>query len=123
MIDRSPVRVLCWPGGPVRRVMFGWNTAFVIVECPLHPHTHTHTHSHTHTHTHILYKHAHTHTHTHTYCINMQTHTHTQAQDHFPPEHRQNHCTLYNRVRPFPVSGNTLCEYVLPMCMYMRSEE
>ena len=43
------------------------------------------------------------------------------AQDHFPPGHRhcQNHCTLYNRVRPFPVSGNTLCEYVLPMCMYM----
>src|SRR4029434_6914508 len=40
---------------------------------------------------------------------------------HFPPGHRhcQNHCTLYNRVRPFPVSGNTLCEYVLPKCMYM----
>ena len=32
------------------------------------------------------------------------------AQDHFPPGHRhcQNHCTLYNRVRPFPASGNTL---------------
>ena len=57
--------------------------------------------------------------------LSKHTHTHTlstpAAQDHFPPGHRhcQNHCTLYNRVRPFPVSGNTLCEYVLPVCMYM----
>src|SRR4029434_5773913 len=74
---------------------------------------------------------THTHTHTSTRPLSCTTHPHKHkniiyfffalstpaAQDHFPPGHRhcQNHCTLYNRVRPFPVSGNTLCEYVLPM--------
>src|SRR4029434_5141831 len=80
------------------------------------------------------------HTHTHKHKITILHYPSSQAQEHyifvctlhtsstrslftfhFPPGHRhcQNHCTLYNRVRPFPVPGNTLCEYVLPMCMYM----
>src|SRR4029434_4567848 len=57
------------------------------------------------------------HTHTSTRLLSCTTHPHKHnnkhyiffalstpaAQDHFPPGHRhcQNHCTLYNRVRPF----------------------
>src|SRR4029434_2585572 len=57
------------------------------------------------------------------FCALDTSSTRSLFTSHFPPGHRhcQNHCTLYNRVRPFPVPGNTLCEYVLPMCMYMCS--
>src|SRR4029434_6527789 len=74
-------------------------------------------------------------THTHKHEITILHYPSSQAQEHYIffctlhtsstrslsswTRHCQNHCTLYNRVRPFPVSGNTLCEYVLPMCMYM----
>ena len=73
---------------------------------------------HTHTNTRTLSCTIHPHKHKHIIFFALST---PAAQEHFPPGHRHchNHCTLYHRVRPFPVSGNTLCEYVLPMCMYM----
>src|SRR4029434_9192459 len=91
-------------------------------------------------HLHILHYHFalctfQTHTHTSTRSLSCTTHPHKHKNIIYfctihtsrPrslsswTRHCQNHCTLYNRVRPFPVSGNTLCEYVLPMCMYMCS--
>src|SRR4029434_7089097 len=65
----------------------------------------------------------HTHTHTSTRSLSCTTHPHKHkniifflalstpaAQDHFPPGHRhcQTHCTLYNRVRPFPIWKHSL---------------
>src|SRR4029434_2382752 len=101
--------------------------------CSLHFHnTHTHTHNHTNTHTH---------THTHT-----QTHTHTRTRPLSCTPHPLKHkniiyifCTIHTRSTRslsswtqtlskslhitigFPASGNTLCENVLSMCMYICS--
>src|SRR4029434_4016087 len=84
-------------------------------------HTNTHTHTHTQAQDHYLALPILTSTRTLYFFFLHYPHQLHKITFHFPPGHRhcQNHCTLYNRVRPFIVSGNTLCEYVLPMCMYM----
>src|SRR4029434_659981 len=85
--------------------------------------SHSLSYTHTHTSTRPLSCTTHPHKHKHKNIIFFLHYPHQQHKItfHFPPgrRHCQNHCTLYNRVRPFPVSVNTLCEYVLPMCMYM----